>query len=90
MNTALGIKGGISLPSSPHAGKCGAGGGGVGTDFSSVTSSQKISGTAMRSPVISRLSPEGGKHPGVEEGELDWLAEESAKKRKALLKELRD
>jgi hypothetical protein len=37
-----------------------------------------------------RLSFEGGKHPGDEEGEVDWLTEEAAKKRKALLKELRN
>jgi hypothetical protein len=53
-------------------------------------SSQNLSGTVMRSPVLVSLFLEVGKHPDNEEGELEWLTEEAAKKRKALLKELRN
>jgi hypothetical protein len=92
VNTALEIKGGISLQPRlpPHmleivmvvlVG---------GDRFFPCNSSQNLCGTAMRSPMMERLSLEGGKHPGDEERELDWLREEAAKNRKALLKELRN
>lgn len=51
------------------------------------SSSQNLTGALMRGLV--RLSTGGGKKPDYQQEETDWLAENTAKIRKALLKDLR-